>query len=597
MAEVKEVDRSPQAYQATDDKPIDNRQEAEPPVTAPVEGAAPNSNTLRGEVNQYGLYQRTRIEGDFNNGEGDEESIGGTVTGATNGGRAAVTEINEQGVRDSGSITVQGDQAFVNRVAQDLDRIAPGTTIDANGVVQRARTRLPGHEQGYQLVDQLMNNPNPITIRHAPGNAFAEPVDWQTVGPQGTLAGGTPASPGDGTAVDVYYDPYSNFSLPTLQPDGTVVDLPADSAIILAHELSHASHGQRGTIDVRVGTPPGQAANSNTTTDNHYFTNNGQNYRELTSDRVFVREEWRTVGFNGFRASSEPSENSIRSELGLDPRAAYMANGQYQAGNQILPGHTPVSTLDSIFGRTELAARNFGNNVVDGARHSGRSAAIGGGVALFTSSYQQLAGGKPLDEALPVIAQDTAIGAGTGVMEEVIERVASGPPSVTSGSTNSFLRVAANQTRGAAIAGAVTNTAFAFADNWDELQNDATRSQAIGNIAGEAAVGAASGLAGAWAGAAAGAALGSVVPGLGTVVGGVVGFAAGAAAGWLTDQGLRAIGADRAIATGVTAVTDFAGEAWNTTSEAVTDFAQDPVGSLSNAAGSAVNSLRSVFGW
>jgi hypothetical protein len=233
---------------------------------------------------------------------------------------------------------------------------------------------------------------------------------------------------------------------------------------------------------------------------------------------------------------------------------------------------------------------------VDGARHSGRSAAIGGGVALFTSSYQQLAAGKPLDEAFPVIAQDTAIGAGTGVMEEVIERVASGPPSVTSGSTNSFLRVAANQTRGAAIAGAVTNTAFAFADNWDELQNDATRSQAIGNIAGEAAVGAASGLAGAWAGAAAGAALGSVVPGLGTVVGGVVGFAAGAAAGWLTDQGLRAIGADRAIATGVTAVTDFAGEAWNTASEAVSDFAQDPVGSLSNAAGSAVDSLRSVFG-
>jgi hypothetical protein len=598
MAEVKEVDRSSQAYQVTDNQPVDNQQPGEQPQeTASVEETNSNGNTLRGEVNQYGMYQRMRIAGDFNNDEGDDSNLGSTVTGATNGGRAAITEINEQGLRNSGSVSVSGNQAFINRVAQDLDRIAPGTTVDANGVVQRAPIRVSGHQQGYQLVDQLINNPNPITIRHAPGNAFAEPVDWQTLGPQGTLAGGTPGKPGAGTAVDVYYDPYSNFSLPTLQSNGTIVDLPADSAIILAHELSHASHGQRGTIDVRVGTPPGQAPNAGTTTDNHYFTNNGQPYRELTSDRVFVREEWRTVGFNGYRASNEPTENSIRSELGLDRRAAYMGSGQYQAGNQILPGHEPVSTLDAIFGRTELAAGNFGNQVVDGVRHSGSSAAIGGGVALFTSTYQQIANGRPLDEALPAIAQDTAIGAGTGVMEEVIERVVSGTPAVTSGSTNSFLRVAANQTRGAAVAGAVTNTVFAVADNWDNLQNDATRSQAIGNIAGEAAVGAASGLAGAWAGAAAGAALGSVVPGVGTVVGGVVGFAAGAAAGWLTDQGLRAIGVNNAIATGVTAVADFAGNAWNTAGEAISGFAQDPVGSISNVATGAVDSLKSLFGW
>lgn len=140
--------------------------------------------------------------------------------------------------------------------------------------------------------------------------------------------------------------------------------------------------------------------------------------------------------------------------------------------------------------------------------------------------------------------------------------------------TASNFRAAASQVKGAEIAGAVISTGFAGYDQIDNLKNDATRSQAVGTIAGEAVVGAASGATSAYAGAMAGAALGSIVPGVGTVIGGLVGFAAGAAAGYLADKGLRGLGVDKLVAQGVTAAYDGA----------------------KNLIGGAINTLSSVFG-
>lgn len=576
------------------------------PDVAPAANQA-DSERVR-ELGFYGEYRRAQIGGVFASNDGersDDLPTGSLISGATRGELAARTEITEQRLRNSGQLRVDGTATFRSQVAADLNRIAPGTTVDANGVVQRATTRVPGHEQGYRLIDQLINNPNQVTIRYRAGDAYAVSNDWYTAGPQGTRAGGTVNRPNTGAGMEVHYDPRINISLPTTLPNGTVANRPVASEIVLAHELSHASHGQRGTIDTRVGRPPGQPASPLSTADDHFFTNNGQTLRELQHDRVFMREEFRTVGFGGYRQRLEPSENSIRSELGYDRRAAYIGDQQYHVAGQTSPGHVPSSRLEAAAGNTRLALQNTADTVVSGVRNSGRSAAIGGGIAFVTSAYEQYTQGRPLDEAAGEVLSQTALGAGTGVAQEVIERAVTGAPSVTSGATNSAFRVAANQARGAGVAGAVINGAFATYDQIGAYQRgEVTASQAIGTVAGEAAVGAASGLAGAYAGAAAGAAIGSIIPGAGTIVGGVVGFAVGAAAGYLADQGLRGLGVDRAIASGVTAAIDFGGTVVNEVSNAASNLvegARNVAGSvasgLANAAGGAVNSLRSVFGW
>jgi hypothetical protein len=227
-------------------------------------------------------------------------------------------------------------------------------------------------------------------------------------------------------------------------------------------------------------------------------------------------------------------------------------------------GHQPISSSDAFWGRAGQTFNNTTTSVLDGVRGSRTSAVIGGGISGLTSLAQ---GNNP-----QTVLTDTAVGTGAAVTEEVIQRVVNGPSSTTSGMTNNAFRTAASQVRGAAVAGAVINTAFTVHDQWDNLQNDATRSQAVGTIAGEAVVGAASGAAGAYAGAMAGAAIGSIVPGVGTVVGGVVGFAVGAAAGYLADQGLRGLGVNELVAQGVTAAYDGISNAASTVAEGARNF-------------------------
>jgi hypothetical protein len=209
---------------------------------------------------------------------------------------------------DPGNATklqVLGNDSFRQRTAQDLAKFAPGTTVDANGYVHEATNKVAGHQQGYQLINDLLNNSHKVTIQFTSNNAFTQ---------SGAGATGTPQRPGSGSDAQVSYDQNLNITLPTLQKDGTIKDQGISSEIVLAHELTHAIHAQRGTID------RGSA--------DHFFTDGTKKYKE--NWRI---EEFRTTGFAGFRQGNEPSENSIRAELGYNPRATYLDRSSWTAVN------------------------------------------------------------------------------------------------------------------------------------------------------------------------------------------------------------------------------------------------------------------------
>lgn len=145
---------------------------------------------------------------------------------------------------------------------------------------------------------------------------------------------------------------------------------------------------------------------------------------------------------------------------------------------------------------------------------------------------------------------------------------------------------------GSSVVGGLVNGGFAVHDQWENLQNPATRSKAIGTIAGEFGIGLGAGL----AGAAAGAAIGSVIPVGGTIVGAVVGFAVGVGAGLLADMGLRAIGTDQVIANAVTSTIDNTSQAIASVSQTVSNGFNDAKKAVGDFVSNPVGKLASIFG-
>jgi len=195
-------------------------------------------------------------------------------------------------------LQVTGTSTFRASVAKDLAAFAPGTTVDASGYVHAATSQQAGHSQGYTLINNLLNGGKKVTIAFQSQNASTA---------SSTGSQDTPTRPGAGSTATVAYDPaWSNtIALPTLQKNGTIKDHTVSSSVVLAHELIHATHAQRGTI--------------NRSLVDHTFTENGVKLKE-----TWRFEEFRTTGFPGQRQGNEPSENSIRAELGFQPRAAYL---------------------------------------------------------------------------------------------------------------------------------------------------------------------------------------------------------------------------------------------------------------------------------
>jgi hypothetical protein len=226
---------------------------------------------------------------------GSETPSIGTPVGTPRATETAATGKAQESAAPT-NIQVSGSAEFRQRVAKDLANFAPGTTIDKKGYVHAAEKQTPGHSQGYQLINDLLNNKNKVNIEFVKNDAYTQ---------SGQGAQGTPDKPGKGSAATVAYDPDLSIKLPALQKDGTIKDESIASSVVLAHELVHATHAQRGTIDRSIK--------------DHTFTDGGTKYKES-----WRFEEFRTTGFSGFRQGTEPTENAIRAELGFNPRATYL---------------------------------------------------------------------------------------------------------------------------------------------------------------------------------------------------------------------------------------------------------------------------------
>lgn len=557
----------------------------EPPKVEVRQDNLVGNNTRREETQNLAGQQKLLLNQKL------DERDNSALIGGTAGSTAAQFSQAQQETRNTGIIKIKDSPGtptdFVDKVEADLKKLAPNSSLERRPpdtqpyyqqqwdkmygkdtlAVYRSpennlQPRMKGNEQGYRLLDHLQNNPNEVTISYEKNKAFARPLS-----PDST---GSVTNPGKGSAVDVVYDPDLKAALPSRDPQGKIVNTPADSAIILGHELSHASHMQRGTLQ---NVKPINSFNQlsqifGSQGKENIFSGDGKFYQESDNMRIGLREEYRNVGLEGHRYGNEPTENSLRRQLNIpEERISYQYDNSYKE----------LTPTQARLGQLSTQTQTFRDNVVDGFRGSRNSALIGSGFGAVTA----LAQGKDTQGVLT----DAAIGAGTGVGQEVIERVVNGARSTTSGMTANPLQAARATLKGAAVAGAVINTGFAIYDQVDNLKNDATRSQAVGTIAGEAVVGAASGAAGAYAGAMAGAAIGSIVPGVGTVIGGVVGFAVGAAAGYLADKGLRGIGVDKMVAQGVTAVYDGVSNAANAIGEGAKNLFSGAVGKLSSIFG------------
>ena len=93
---------------------------------------------------------------------------------------------------------------------------------------------------------------------------------------------------------------------------GSIVEDSASPGEQLAHELVHADQRLRsGPLD--------------TTPSIHSFSAGGVNYQEREASK-----EFRAVGYSGFSQRGDISENQIRRELGVRPRATYNTRDKWQ---------------------------------------------------------------------------------------------------------------------------------------------------------------------------------------------------------------------------------------------------------------------------
>lgn len=215
--------------------------------------------------------------------------------------------------RDGRVINAAGqpaDQPTREQVQRDLQRIAPGTTVDNQGRIRKAGffrrvfNHLTGRGAGTALVTRIVNSRFTTTIQVVPGAGGGGGVTAPT-NAAGSLAG-------QRSNATIQYDPNATTGLPTRMPDanGNVTDTSpiqnqaTNSALTLGHELIHADHIMQGGMNWGMT--------------NHTFYEGTQHYQE-----TWLSEEFRTVGFSGFVRRGDTTENKLRKQLGLNPRAAY----------------------------------------------------------------------------------------------------------------------------------------------------------------------------------------------------------------------------------------------------------------------------------
>ena len=124
---------------------------------------------------------------------------------------------------------------------------------------------------------------------------------------------------GQPSGATIEYDPNATVGLSIRMPDtqgkitetSPIQDMPTNSALSLGHELIHADHIMSGGVSVAMA--------------DHDFREGAITFREN-----HYSEEFRTVGFGGFTRSGDITENQLRRELGMNPRAAYLSRPDWQ---------------------------------------------------------------------------------------------------------------------------------------------------------------------------------------------------------------------------------------------------------------------------
>ena len=356
---------------------------------------------------------------------------------------------------------------------------------------------------------------------------------------------------------------------------------------------------------------------------------------------LFRNEMNRVLGVNEFFTGNGRTERTDGRNQGVGVREILGRNDQVAS----MQRNTYVELSET--GKTDLRAVDNVPTISDNPlrlRSEMRTGALaGGGVSAATTLYQIFNQPGPVDygNAAQTLVSNTALGTTVGALsaggervvgrgiENFLERSAGAQrgidrlftngaarnvasrlagnqtAGITSQTFNSTVRTVAGRIGGAGVVGGVVNGAFSAYDQIGAYKRgEVTGSQAVGTVVGETSVGIGAGL----SGAAAGAAIGSIIPGAGTIVGGVIGFGVGLAAGYFADKGLRGLGVDKAIASGVTATIDagaravgqvqeFGREAANAVGNTV-DSARNAVGNVANNVGNAVSGgLKSMFGW
>lgn len=343
---------------------------------------------------------------------------------------------------------------------------------------------------------------------------------------------------------------------------------------------------------------------------NEFFTNDGRTartdgrngtygVREFLLDNNMLRDTQRHT----FLPLSETGTTDLR----VVDRAPVISNAPLRLGSEFRTGSlaggalSAATSLPQVFDQVRQgdylgAATTFGGNTALGTAVGGTSAAgeriIGQYVERSLSNSQFARAG---------IDRMYSSTAARSVAARLVQTEASAMTSTAFGST---VRQFGGRLAGGSIVGGIVSGGFSAYDQIGAYnRGEVTGSQAVGTVVGETTVGLGAGL----AGAAAGAAIGSIIPGAGTIVGGVIGFGVGVAAGYLADRGLRGLGVNTAIASGVTwaidnapraaeAVSSFVGDQVNAVSNAVTNVTNTVSNTVNNIASGAVNNLRSVFG-
>ena len=199
------------------------------------------------------------------------------------------------------------DDDFMNEVETALQNIDPSAKVDRDTglIYQDEEIGYSGHEKGNSLINRMIEDDNSISIIDSRDEKLDSISTARRVRTRNMASAedyGKASENGVGSDGYALWNPDRQFSPPTLQPDGTIQDEARPSFIGLGHELIHGDHYQRGT----------------------YSQEGESDYLGLDNNIHSANmEERNTVGVGGNNNALDVTENDLRSESSINPRAFY----------------------------------------------------------------------------------------------------------------------------------------------------------------------------------------------------------------------------------------------------------------------------------